>query len=262
MLRNIDRRISGAGCGREKRRERWRACVWRLTRAARSRTWSSKRARTCRLYKASTTPHEPADGILDAFALAAADAGREPDDFLGSAELFIHGTTRAINAILTGDDGAHGALCHARATRTCCCSARAGAPNVQLQLRLPGPVHAARADVRDRRADRRQGRGRAAAGRGRAVRDRCAAARRSASRRSPSACCGRSSTRRTSCASASCSTAPARRPVHALARLNPMAARVPPGVLGRDRRVAEAADDEYLATSSGACARRASAGAC
>ncbi len=64
-----------------------------------------------RLYKASTTPHEPADGILDAVALAAADAGRELGDFLGSVELFIHGTTRAINAILTGQTARTALLC-------------------------------------------------------------------------------------------------------------------------------------------------------
>jgi len=64
-----------------------------------------------RVYKASTTPHEPADGILDAIALAAADAGRGLDDFLGSAELFIHGTTRAINAILTQTTARTALLC-------------------------------------------------------------------------------------------------------------------------------------------------------
>jgi len=64
-----------------------------------------------RLYKASTTPREPADGILDAVALAAADAGRELADFLGSVELFIHGTTRAINAILTETTARTALLC-------------------------------------------------------------------------------------------------------------------------------------------------------
>jgi N-methylhydantoinase A len=54
-----------------------------------------------RLYKAATTPHEPADGILDAIGLAARDARRPIDAFLAETEVFIHGTTRAINAILT-----------------------------------------------------------------------------------------------------------------------------------------------------------------
>ncbi|HEX3910346.1 MAG TPA: hydantoinase/oxoprolinase family protein [Solirubrobacteraceae bacterium] len=64
-----------------------------------------------RLYKASTTPQEPANGILDAIALAARDAGRESADFLGSVELFIHGTTRAINAILTESTARTALLC-------------------------------------------------------------------------------------------------------------------------------------------------------
>ncbi len=54
-----------------------------------------------RLYKASTTPHDPAEGILDAVALAAAGADTSIERFLGEVEVFIHGTTRAINAILT-----------------------------------------------------------------------------------------------------------------------------------------------------------------
>jgi N-methylhydantoinase A len=64
-----------------------------------------------RLYKASTTPHDPAKGILAAIGLAAADAGRELDDFLGAVELFIHGTTRAINAILTETTARTALLC-------------------------------------------------------------------------------------------------------------------------------------------------------
>jgi N-methylhydantoinase A len=60
-----------------------------------------ERAQQVRLYKASTTPRDPADGILQAVSLAAADAGRSVADFLADAEVFIHGTTRAINAILT-----------------------------------------------------------------------------------------------------------------------------------------------------------------
>ncbi len=64
-----------------------------------------------RLYKASTTPQDPANGILDAIALAATDAGRGLADFLGSVELFIHGTTRAINAILTETTARTALLC-------------------------------------------------------------------------------------------------------------------------------------------------------
>ena len=55
-----------------------------------------------RFYKASTTPQSPAEGILDAVRLAAEDLGRPIESLLAEAGAFIHGTTRAINAILTG----------------------------------------------------------------------------------------------------------------------------------------------------------------
>jgi N-methylhydantoinase A len=62
-----------------------------------------ERGEEVRLYKASTTPHDPAEGILAAVALAAGDAGQDTAHFLGEVEVFIHGTTRAINAILTNN---------------------------------------------------------------------------------------------------------------------------------------------------------------
>jgi N-methylhydantoinase A len=61
-----------------------------------------ERAGEVSCYKASTTPRDPAAGILAAIALAAADAALTVTRFLAEAELFIHGTTRATNAILTG----------------------------------------------------------------------------------------------------------------------------------------------------------------
>ncbi len=54
------------------------------------------------LFKASTTPDDPVRGVLDALQLAATHYGRERSEFLSHASMFIHGTTRAINAILTG----------------------------------------------------------------------------------------------------------------------------------------------------------------
>src|SRR4051812_25283486 len=56
-----------------------------------------------RLFKSSTTPHDPVAGVLNAIALAAADYGLDRATFLSSVSMFIHGTTRAINAILTGN---------------------------------------------------------------------------------------------------------------------------------------------------------------
>ncbi len=55
------------------------------------------------LFKASTTPDDPVRGVLDALQLAATHYGLERSEFLSHASMFIHGTTRAINAILTGN---------------------------------------------------------------------------------------------------------------------------------------------------------------
>ncbi len=55
-----------------------------------------------RMYKTSTIPSDPASGIIAALNLAAADAGQSTGQFLGRASAFVHGTTRAVNAILTG----------------------------------------------------------------------------------------------------------------------------------------------------------------
>jgi N-methylhydantoinase A len=54
-----------------------------------------------RLYKAATTPHDPAEGILNTIALAAGDVELSTGELLADADVFIHGTTRATNAILT-----------------------------------------------------------------------------------------------------------------------------------------------------------------
>lgn len=54
-----------------------------------------------RLFKASTTPDDPVRGVLDALALAAEHYKLDRRDFLDRASMFVHGTTRAINAIIT-----------------------------------------------------------------------------------------------------------------------------------------------------------------
>ncbi|MEX0405020.1 hydantoinase/oxoprolinase family protein [Aquibium sp. LZ166] len=56
----------------------------------------------CRLYKAATTPHDPVAGMLDALTVAAEAAGRSLPDFLAGGNTLLHGTTHAINAIITG----------------------------------------------------------------------------------------------------------------------------------------------------------------
>ncbi len=54
------------------------------------------------MYKASTTPADPVKGVLDALSLAADDRNISLSDMLGQGEMLIHGTTHAINAIITG----------------------------------------------------------------------------------------------------------------------------------------------------------------
>jgi N-methylhydantoinase A len=55
-----------------------------------------------RMFKAATIPSDPVKGVLDAVALAAQDAGQSPASLLRGVDTFIHGTTHAINAIVTG----------------------------------------------------------------------------------------------------------------------------------------------------------------
>lgn len=55
-----------------------------------------------RIYKASTVVSNPVSGVINALELAAADAGEELNKFLAKGEMLIHGTTHALNAIITG----------------------------------------------------------------------------------------------------------------------------------------------------------------
>jgi N-methylhydantoinase A len=52
--------------------------------------------------KALSTPEDPIRGVLSALDLAAVDLAMSRQELLARTETFIHGTTRAINAILTG----------------------------------------------------------------------------------------------------------------------------------------------------------------
>jgi len=55
-----------------------------------------------RFYKRSTTPSEPVVGVFDTLQAAAEDLGLSINDLLQKSGLFIFGTTRATNAIVTG----------------------------------------------------------------------------------------------------------------------------------------------------------------
>jgi N-methylhydantoinase A len=54
------------------------------------------------MYKAATTPADPVKGVLDALGLAARDMDHSLAELLGRGKMLIHGTTHAINAIITG----------------------------------------------------------------------------------------------------------------------------------------------------------------
>jgi len=53
-----------------------------------------------RLYKTPTTPNDPTQGLLDVLEQAAKDLGVTMHELLSRAEMLIHGTTRATNAIV------------------------------------------------------------------------------------------------------------------------------------------------------------------
>ena len=54
------------------------------------------------IYKSSTVPSDPVQGILDVFAVAAEERGVSREELLAAGEVLIHGTTRGLNAVLTG----------------------------------------------------------------------------------------------------------------------------------------------------------------
>jgi N-methylhydantoinase A len=55
-----------------------------------------------RLFKSATVPSDPVQGILDVFEVAAGQRAVARTDLLSSGSMLIHGTTRALNAVLTG----------------------------------------------------------------------------------------------------------------------------------------------------------------
>lgn len=55
------------------------------------------------MFKAATTPADPVKGVLDALENAALDRGLGLDQLLSAGSMLIHGTTHALNAIITGN---------------------------------------------------------------------------------------------------------------------------------------------------------------
>jgi len=56
-----------------------------------------------RLFKTPTTPQDPVIGVLDVLREAAAASGTSLEEFLSGVAMLIHATTRATNAVITGD---------------------------------------------------------------------------------------------------------------------------------------------------------------
>ena len=56
-----------------------------------------------KLFKTSTTPLDPVQGVLNGLNLIAKSYDKPLDLFLGNVDTFIHATTRSINAVLTGN---------------------------------------------------------------------------------------------------------------------------------------------------------------
>lgn len=54
------------------------------------------------MHKTSTTPSDPVAGVIDSLRIAAEAAGEDLHSYLGRGEILVHGTTHAINAIVTG----------------------------------------------------------------------------------------------------------------------------------------------------------------
>jgi N-methylhydantoinase A len=59
--------------------------------------------RRLEIHKSSTVPADPVQGILDVFDVAAEARDVSREALLGAGEVLIHGTTRGLNAVLTGN---------------------------------------------------------------------------------------------------------------------------------------------------------------
>jgi N-methylhydantoinase A len=57
---------------------------------------------TLSTFKSPTTPHDPLEGVIASLELAAASLELSLEELLGRGDMFIHGTTHGLNAILTG----------------------------------------------------------------------------------------------------------------------------------------------------------------
>ena len=153
------------------------------------------------LGKAPTTRTRAYEGLREGVGQVAERLGLTVEELLAQTEVLTYGTTRATNAIVEGQDRAHGVL-HDRGLPGHPAGARGWQARPVQADPVSAPVRPALAHVRDPRAHGPDGEPYLALDEASVV---AAIDRRASceSRRSRSACSGRSSTRRTRSASAS-----------------------------------------------------------
>ena len=200
---------------------------------------------TLHIGKALTTYARAFEGIEQALGEIADELGVVSARAAGATRrMFTYGTTRATNAIVEAQDGAHRVL-HDGGLPGHPAPARGRASSSRFrQMPYPPPyVPRFLTFEIDERIDS-DGSVHVPLDEESASATRSTLPALQGRRRSASACCGRPSTRRTNCAIGELISehAARRRPVHALAPAQPDRARVPARVLHRHRRLAEAAD--------------------
>lgn len=99
------------------------------------------------LRKSSTTPNDPAQGVLDVLDVAAADMGIPRRELLGKGEILIHGTTRAHQRDPHRNDRANGVSDDPGPSRRAA-DPRGRPREVQPSRGLPGSLYPAALDVR------------------------------------------------------------------------------------------------------------------
>ena len=199
------------------------------------------------MFKAPTQPADPVAGVLDAScAPPRGVSGVSLAEYLARGDILVHGTTHAINAIVTGRTARTAFLTTAGHPDTLVFPGRRPAGRLQLHRPLSCAIRAQGADIRDSRANPERRFGVRASRRNRRGRSSSTGRGAGAWRRSPSVCCGPSSIRRTKSRVGALDRAPSsRRALHAVASHQPVHSRIPARDVDRARRVAET-DDERL----------------
>ena len=99
------------------------------------------------MFKAATVPSEPVKGVLDAFEIAAKQFQIDRRTLLGRGDMFIHGTTHAINAIVTKKTAKTALAGHQRPSRHFGAARRRAPRAVQSCGALSRSLHPARAHI-------------------------------------------------------------------------------------------------------------------